>query len=119
MKHPSDVTAQMTFLTEDEKRFRREKERKRRPKVVLPDLPDGPCCARCRRWRNDGDADDYGICLSLVVVSERIRMGPERGTVFSAKDAMQQYEWPWEYLSTRGFFAGCSQYEEAGKEEAA
>lgn len=119
MRHPSDAVAQATFLAVDDKQFRRERERKRRPKVVLPQLPDGPCCARCQRWRHDGDPDDFGICLSLVIVTERIGTGPERGTFFSAKEAMQQYVWPWEYLPTRGFFAGCSQYVEASKEEAA
>ena len=119
MRHPSDVVAQTTFLSEDDKRFAKEQRRKRSPRVVLPTTPDGPCCARCQRWRKPDDPGDFGICLSLVSVTEHISMGPERGTVLSSKEAMQQYDWPWEYLPTRGFFAGCSQYVSSEKEQAA
>lgn len=119
MSDPSDFVAQRTFLAPDDIRFKKEKARRAAPRVRLPQIPDGPCCDRCANWLRPEDADDFGECRLLVVVSEKATMGPERGTVFGIEQAMKQGEWGWEYLTTRGFFEGCSRYEAIEKERAA
>ena len=110
VKHASDISAQMTFLGEDDKRFRREQERRRRPRDKLPNVPDGPCCLRCRHWQEPGSHDDFGVCTMLAFVTVKVGIGPERGTIVSVDEAMQQDEYGFEYLPTRGFLAGCSLY---------
>lgn len=107
MTDPTDLIVQATFLGADDKRFAAEKKRKRAPRVELPAIPDGPCCARCANWKPDTDPDDFGVCLALATVAERVTFGPERGTVVSIEQAIQQADWAFDYLSTRGFFAGC------------
>lgn len=110
MSHPSDPVAQVTFLGADDIQFKREKARKSAPRIRPPEIPDGPCCHRCANWARPDDADDFGTCRLLVFVEEKVTFGPERGTVFHIDQAMKQGEWGWDYLPTRGGFAGCSLY---------
>lgn len=117
--HPSDFIAQTTFINPDEQQFRKAKERKRRPKVVLPDLPDGPCCFRCRNWHPPGSHDDFGVCRLLAVITERVPMGAERGTVISVEQGVREPWIPWDYLPTRGFFGACSLFDRKEARDAA
>lgn len=109
--HPSDLTAQMSFLSVDDKRFREDRKRRRRKPDPLPDVPDGPCCLRCRNWRPPGPHDDFGECRVLQVLLDRAPGSAEKGTIVSVEEAIERYYGtPREDLRTRAFFAGCSRY---------
>lgn len=112
MSHPSDHAAQATFLSPDDKAFRREQKRKRAPKAEPPPIPDGPCCLRCGNWRAPGKDDDFGICTALAVITEKVKFGAERGTVVSIEWAMQQADVPCDHLRTKAYMDGCSRYAE-------
>ncbi len=113
--HPSDLVAQRAFLGEDDKRFRRDRTRRRAPKPDLPDLPDGPCCARCRHWEPPFEADDFGRCREAVVEIDGFA---DRRRVLTRAEAVAGFLFGVEPLPTRGFFAGCSLFAAIGEEEA-
>jgi hypothetical protein len=74
--------------------------------LASPATPEGPCCGRCGWWRAPEAGRAFGYCRTLVVVTERIGGGPERGVVLPRYEA-EQRGYPWEALSTRAGFAGC------------
>lgn len=112
MSHPSDRSAQITFMGKDDIQFQKAQKRKRAPKDPTPNVPDGHCCLRCANWRPDVDPNDFGACVALVFVETKVPMGPERGTVFSLEQAMQQDEWAFDYLPTKPYMVGCSLFHE-------
>ena len=114
--HPSDLVAQATFLGADDKVYRRERKRRNAPKVALPSLPDGPCCARCGQWQAPADPDDHGECRATVVQVDGFA---DERRVYTRAEAMALLRMGVEPLATRGFFAGCSLFEVRGEEEAA
>lgn len=119
MPDPTDLIIQATFMSEDDKRFAKERGRKSTPKPTVPVLPDGPCCARCEHWKAPGSHDEFGTCLMLATVGERTTFGPERGTIVAVELALQQVDWAWDYLATKPYLAGCSRFSAAQKDEAA
>lgn len=107
--HPSDVSAQRSFLGEDDIRFRRERKRKRAPKQDLPSMPDGPCCGRCRSWERPDAGDDFGQCREVVVQLD----GPaDKRRVMTREEAAALFELGVDPLRTRDFAPACSRYAE-------
>lgn len=111
MSHPSDATAQKTFLGEDDRRFLAEKKRKRAPKAALPDIPDGPCCARCANWYPP-DEDGFGQCREVVIVEDG---HADTRRAMTREEARSLFLFGGDPLRTRGFFEGCRLF--AAKEE--
>lgn len=62
--------AQMTFLTEDEKRWLRHERAKRRKKPDPPKAHAGACCARCDHWDVPEAGEKMGTCAALVMPME-------------------------------------------------
>lgn len=75
-------------------------------------LPDH-CCATCRHWRKpfDADADPFGSCRAVGMVSKRSPRGPDVGTAITV-DQLNRMTYPpiWEPMRTREWFASCSEY---------
>ena len=109
--HESDVTARKTFLGPDDKTFLAEKKRKRAPKDPLPEIPDGPCCVRCRNWHPPGKSDDFGRCR---VAGYDATAPPDRRVLMTHAEATERMVMGFDYLHVRGFAPACSLYE--GKE---
>lgn len=106
--HASDITARKTFLGVDDKKFRAEQKRTRQPKQQLPDIPNGPCCARCKHWQPPGKHDDFGLCRKTVYDPTA---PPERRLILTRDEAMRQFVYG-EPVRVRGFGAACSLYED-------
>lgn len=109
--HPSDISAQRTFLGEDDKRWIAEKKRQRAPKVELPSIPDGPCCVRCQNWERPQDSKDFGECRVIVAEVD----GPTSARrVMTREQAQAEFLIGVEPLRVRGFAAPCSRYQAKG-----
>lgn len=111
MNHPSDATAAKTFLGPDDRKFLAEKKRKRAPKDPLPDVPDGPCCYRCRNWHPPGTQDDFGRCR---VAGYDVTRPPKERPVITKAEAEEQFVMGFDFMHVRGFAPACSLFE--GKE---
>jgi len=107
--HPSDISAQRSFLGEDDIRFAKERKRKRAPKPELPSMPDGPCCGRCAHWERPTDDDGFGQCRAIVVQID----GPsDKRLVMTREEAAAQFMLGVDPLRTRDFAPPCSRYVE-------
>lgn len=107
--HPSDISAQRSFLGEDDIRFKKERKRKSAPKPELPAMPDGPCCGRCAFWERPTGDDAFGQCREIVAEFE----GPsDRRRVLTRDEAAKQFMLGVEPLRTRDFAPACSRYAE-------
>lgn len=104
-QHPSDITAQKTFLGPDDIAFRNHQKRKRAPKDALPSIPDGPCCARCANWQRPDNGDEFGMCREVVV---DMSVGTDVRRFVTRKEAREQFVIWTDPMATRGFFAACS-----------
>lgn len=102
-QHPSDAVAQKTFLGPDDKRFLSDKKRRRAPKIELPAIPDGPCCARCANWEAP-DEDGFGQCREVVIVEDGYA---DTRRAITRTEARSLFLFGGDPLRTRGFFAGC------------
>lgn len=75
------------------------------------ELPHGSCCGRCEHWTGDPTSPAFGECRRWVVAqTKRIFMRTE--------EAQAIVNLEWDYMRTRRFFAGCSQYAANEEEEA-
>ena len=120
MKKPfSDLvndSVRKTYLSEDDKAFQKQQQRKRQPKV-RPEtvIPDGPCCGRCNHWKSPSDDGDYGTCritfLTQAVYAENRRLvsyDEYRAAGMTGGDNMR----------VAISFAACSQYNKEIRREA-
>ena len=111
------------FKTKDEREFDKEQRRKSkdksRKKQPLTKRPDrGPCCYRCRFWREPRHGDQYGECSQLVVLSAPIpRLQLTAGSIMTIDQAEVAYVQGSEPLRTGEAFQ-CSAYAAFGERAA-
>lgn len=115
MRHPSDISAQTSFLghSPDDKRWKAEQKRKKAKPPPPNPIPDGPCCVRCRNWTKPEPDDDFGSCQKLVTIIRYASGCPDRGYTAGIEEAMSHPKWAgnWEHMRTKPSFVGCSRYD--------
>lgn len=96
-----DETVRKAYRGADDRAW--ERSRKLRRKGSPPPVPDGPCCATCRRWT---PGEPYGACGVLAVHR------PGKGaTVMTAAQAEREGG-PWDSLRTAPGYAACGLHRE-------
>lgn len=103
----TDTIVRATYLSEDDRAYKRERAKRNRPKDPLPEIPDGPCCARCRSWFPPATHDDFGQCREVVVDPGA---SADKRLFIPRVEAERRFMFGVVHMPVRGFADACSLY---------